>query len=55
MIKTKNKNIQFKQISLKIEEIIGKMNNTNKLEKILKLTTTANSIKEFKQSYAKIQ
>jgi uncharacterized protein Yka (UPF0111/DUF47 family) len=46
--------VRFGQISSEIEEIIGKMTNPTILEEILKLSVTANSLAEFKQSLAKI-
>jgi hypothetical protein len=47
--------VRFGQISSEIEEIIGKMTNPTILEELLKLTATANSLAEFKQSLARIQ
>ncbi len=47
--------VRFGQISLEIEEIIGKMTNPTILEELLKLAATANSLAEFKQSLARIQ
>ena len=46
--------VRFGQISSEIEEIIGKMTNPTILEELLKLAATANSLAEFKQSFAKI-
>jgi len=47
--------VRFGEISSEIEEIIGKITNPTILEELLKLAATANSLAEFRQSFAKIQ